>query len=78
MHRSTSGRTSLAFSIVVMIRPLTFGLLSSSVASRSVKNSAVARLRNKPADGWDGGRASGLFVDVAWSCRFVQQECCFV
>ena len=40
MHFSTSGRTSLAFSIVVMMRPLTLGLLSSHSASRSVRNSA--------------------------------------
>ena len=43
MHFSTSGRTSLALEIVVMIRPLIFGLLSSNSASRSVRNSALAR-----------------------------------
>ena len=47
MHFSTSGRTSLAFAIVVMMRPLTFGLLSSYSASRSVRNSALARFRSK-------------------------------
>ena len=47
MQRSTSGRTSFAFWMVVMIRPLTLGLLSSSVASRSVRNRAVARARNR-------------------------------
>ncbi len=47
MHCSTNGRTSLAFWIVVMIRPLTLGLLSSSSASRSVRNSALARLRSR-------------------------------
>ena len=51
MHFSTSGRTSLALVIVVMMRPLTFGLFSSNSASRSVRNSALARLRARPADG---------------------------
>jgi hypothetical protein len=46
MHFSTSGRTSFAFVIVVMIRPLIFGLLSSNSASRSVRNNALAKLRN--------------------------------
>ena len=46
MQRSTKGRTSFAFCSVVMIRPFTFGLFGSSVASRSVRISAVARLRS--------------------------------
>jgi hypothetical protein len=45
MHFSTSGRTSLALEMVVMMRPFTFGLFSSNSASRSVRNSAVARAR---------------------------------
>ena len=45
MHFSTIGRISLAFSIVVMMRPGTLGLLaSSSPYSRSVKKIADARL----------------------------------
>ena len=47
MHFSTSGRTSLALAIVVMMRPFTLGLLSSNSASRSVRNSALARLRSR-------------------------------
>ena len=66
MHCSTSGRTSLAFSSVVMMRPLTLGLLSSSSASRSVRNRLLARFAAGPADGSGSGRACGLFVDVAW------------
>jgi hypothetical protein len=47
MHFSTSGRTSLAFSTVVMMRPFTFGGLGSNSASRSVRNSALAKLRSR-------------------------------
>ena len=65
MHFSTSGRTSFALEIVVMMRPFTFGLFSSYSASRSVRNSALARLRSSAADGWGYGRVFGLVVDVA-------------
>src|SRR4029079_4452267 len=42
---------------VVTIRPLTLGLFSSSSASRSVRNRALARLRSK-ARWWLGERPS--------------------
>lgn len=53
---STSGRTSLAFSRVVMMRPFTFGAFgSSSSVGRSVRNKALAKLHSK-ARWWLGLR----------------------
>ena len=46
MHFSTSGRTSFAFGSVVVMRPFTFGGFGSNSASRSVRNNALAKLRN--------------------------------
>ena len=66
MHFSTSGRTSLALCSVVTIRPLTLGALSSSSASRSVRNSALAMFLSRPCGGWESGRGLGLFDDDAW------------
>ncbi len=69
MHRSTSGRTSLAFWIVVMMRPLTLGLLVVGLGVALGEDQRRGQAAQQgPLVAADCGRACGLFVDVAWSC----------
>lgn len=70
MQRSTSGRTSFAFSSVVTMRPLTFGVLHRVQvrlsSSRSVRNGAgPPDCATTPAGGWGYGLKHDLFYDDA-------------
>ena len=85
-HRSTSGRTSLAFATVVTIRPRTLAAPSSPAStSRSVSMSADARLRSnarwceglrprtRPFLRWRMADSLNVFRCLKWKIRRLRQ-----